>query len=156
MRFWRICRRAHHKPDGEGARLVGGRWNRPGRPVVYCSLNLSLAALEVLVHMRVEQLPADYVAQIFTADGLQHESITTADLPPGWPDPGRGSILAEIGDRWLVERRSAIAIVPSVVIYEENNVLLNPQHPDFNRITVSIGRSFQFDVRLLHAKAGAM
>lgn len=106
--------------------------------------------------MRVEQLPADYVAQIFTADGLQHENITTADLPPGWPDPSRGSILAEIGDRWLVERRSAIAIVPSVVIYEENNVLLNPQHPDFNRITVSIARSFQLDVRLLHAKAGAM
>lgn len=123
--------------------------------MVYCSLNLSLAALEVLVHMRAEDLPADYVAQILSAEDLKQESITAAELPFDWRHPRRRSHLAGMGDTWLVERRCAILTVPSIVIPEETNVLVNPQHPDSQRITARIARSFQFDARLLHAGAGS-
>ncbi|MDQ6824919.1 MAG: RES family NAD+ phosphorylase [Candidatus Eremiobacteraeota bacterium] len=128
---------------------MGGRWNFPGRPMVYCSLNLSLAALEVLVHLHEEDLPVDYVAQIFVADGSKKESITTTELPSDWQNPRRSAHLQEIGDKWLAEERCAIVTVPSVIIPEESNVLVNPRHRDFSKVTVRIARPFRFDFRLL-------
>jgi len=63
VRLWRLARRPFDAIDGEGARLFGGRWNRPGLAVVYCAINLSLAVLEILVHLDVElrEFPSDYV-----------------------------------------------------------------------------------------------
>lgn len=62
MRMWRLCARRHAVPDGEGARLFGGRWNPPRIPVIYISATLSLATMEYLVNLDADLLPEDLVA----------------------------------------------------------------------------------------------
>src|ERR671914_520595 len=112
----RLARLAHEKLDGEGARLAGGRWNSRGRAAVYASSRLSLAALELLVHTDVRLVPLDLVA--FEID---------------------------VGDTWLAEDRTAVLQVPSAVVPEEWNYIINPRHPAAKAIEVVRRRKFSFD-----------
>jgi RES domain-containing protein len=146
---WRLARLAHAKLDGEGARLAGGRWNTRGRAAVYTSSRLSLAALELLVHTDVPLVPPDLVAfEIEIPDGLDIESVETADLPKDWRLPGHPSCRA-IGDTWLAEERTPVLRVPSAVVPEEWNYIINPGHRAAKSIQISSRRRFAFDSRLL-------
>ena len=135
--------------DGEGARLYGGRWNYPGTALVYCSLTLSLAALEYFVHVEPELAPPSLVA--VAADipaGLEVETLEIEALPANWrayPAPER---LRDLGTGWVRSRRTAALQVPSSVIPHEMNVLLNPSHPDFPRIQIRKAEPFAFDPRM--------
>jgi len=148
---WRIVsgRYAATPFDGEGARLYGGRWNFAGLPLVYSASTLALAALELFIHLEPSLAPADLVA--VSADipaDLKTERITVSELPPDWrhyPAPDR---LKRFGAEWLRGRTSAVLLVPSVVIPEEINVLLNPLHPDFPQIRPGLGKPFSFDPRM--------
>jgi len=117
--------------SGDGARRAGGRWNPAGTPALYASDSLALAMLEVLVHFDPAMPMADYVA--FELD-LPDDKILTlkpAALPGAWP--GRDSIplTQQMGKGWL-GARSAFAIrVPSAVVGQEGNFIINPAHPDF-------------------------
>ena len=145
----RLARLAHAKLDGEGARLAGGRWNSPGRAAVYASSRLSLAALELLVHTDVPLVPPDLVAfEIEIPDTLEVESVALGDLPKDWRQPGHLACRS-IGDTWLAEERTAVLRVPSAVVPEEMNSVINPRHRAATAIHVVGRRKFAFDSRLL-------
>jgi len=152
VRVWRLARRAHGALDGQGARRWGGRWNSPGRPVVYCSRLLSLAALEYLVHLNPTLAPDDLTAFAVDLPDDVGERLAEAELPAGWGR--RVAATREIGDRWLAAGRSPLLIVPSAVlpaalVPEEVNVLINPAHPAGAALRVADQRPFSFDPRLL-------
>jgi RES domain-containing protein len=151
MQVWRICNEKWAKTafDGQGAEIYGGRWNSIGIAVVYTSSSLALAALESLVHLGVKKIPINYVA--IGADipsNITIELVETNKLPQNWKEDPAPPELATIGDRWVNSSESAILKVPSAVIDEEWNYLLNPFHPDFKRIKIGQAKPFQFDGRL--------
>lgn len=150
MLVWRITRERYQTLDGEGARLNGGRWNSEGMPVVYTSTTLALAALEYLVHVDPEDVPEDLVAmQIQVPDGLPDERIRASDLPVDWNEVPNHPACLERGDAWVKDARVAVLRVPSAIVPEEENVLINAKHTDAGQITVARTRPFAFDPRLL-------
>ncbi len=153
MRVWRLChqRFATSAFDGEGARLYGGRWNHKGLPVVYCSATLSLAVLEVLVHHRVAIPPQDFVAVPAELPArLKITTLTAADLPADWQQDPAPASLQELGSDWLHKATTVALAVPSVLVPQEFNYLLNPQHKDFSHVVIGKPEKFPFDARLWH------
>lgn len=146
MRVWRLTK-AEHAPglDGEGARLWGGRWNSPGVPMVYAASSLSLAAFEVLVH-----LPP----QMRRAGGFPALMAVCLDLPddlPNWLSPTDLTSQTQtrsIGDGFVKAGHDLTLRVPSFVIPQDWNLLINPRHPDMAVVTVEALEPFQFDDRL--------
>ena len=154
LRVWRLCKEEYAATafDGEGARRVGGRWNSRGNAVAYTSENLSLAALELLVHLDVVQTPPNFVAiPADIPDDLAVETLEPDDLPDDWRRiPGHPE-LKRLGDTWLHAEASAVMRVPSVVVPSEANYLINPNHGDFDDIDIGEVRPFAFDERLTSA-----
>ena len=149
MRLWRICSRRHRRFDGEGARLYGGRWNHAGTSVVYTSSSLSLAALELFVHLDIDMVPADLVAiQADVPDTIHIEVVTLESLPKNWRHYPVPEALKDIGTAWAARASTAILAVPSAVIPEERNYLLNPKHRDLKRLRVHKPVPFHFDPRM--------
>lgn len=136
--------------DGEGAKRSGGRWNSVGVAVVYTSSTLSLALVEVLVHLPAGVLPA-YSALRVDFDESLVASLDAADLPPGWRDHPPPPETRAIGDRWVAEGGSLVLKVPSVVVPNEFNYVLNPAHPAFADIRLGDAVPFPFDPRLPRA-----
>ena len=149
MRVWRLARSVYPALDGEGSRLYGGRWNEPGTPVVYTAGSLSLAVVEQVVHLDPSQLPDDYVAYaVEIPDGLEVERVKISDLPDQWNRRAEVRSLQRMGEQWAREQNAAVLSVPSAVIPEERNYLINPRHADSDQIDVVHGRPFDFDPRL--------
>ena len=149
MQVWRICSRKHRRFDGEGARRHGGRWNHTGTSVVYVSGSLSLAALELFVHVDIDTAPNDLVAiQVDIPDTLTIETIKIESLPRDWRRYPGAEDLKDVGTAWASKASTAILAVPSAVIPEERNYLLNPVHRDFKRIRLRKPVTFRFDVRM--------
>jgi len=148
MRCFRIGDARFSLFDGTGARLYGGRWNSPGRGVIYAAETYAGAILEILVHANLNRLPRTHaVLAIEIPVDLAVERLTTSDLH-GWNAPNQATSRA-FGDRWLAEARTAILVVPSLVTQgREHNVLLNPAHPDFARITHTLPEPVVWDERL--------
>lgn len=148
---WRLVKGKHlrHAFDGEGARLWGGRWNSPGTRVVYLSETLSLAALEILVHLHASAVLAAYAAirVRFDEDLVKH--LDRAALPPNWRAYPPPPDLQAIGDRWIAAGTSAVLRVPSVVVHLEHNYLVNPAHKDFALLARDPPAPFTLDRRLL-------
>ena len=132
-RVWRIVKEkcVGEAFSGEGARQAGGRFNSPGRPVVYTSESLALAQLEILVNLPTDRLLASYVA--FQADipDRHVETLSHEELPENWREAPAPRRVRTIGDRWLQSGRSPALRVPSAVVPSEHNVLIDPLHPDF-------------------------
>lgn len=150
MVVWRLTLSKHAAPDGEGARRHGGRWNRPGTRVVYTSSTLSLALLEQLVHFDSDIIPDSLVSlQATIPESLKIETVLPSELPVNWRDTIIPVPLQERGTSWASACKSPILQVPSVVIDNEWNYVLNPSHPDFTQITWSNPIPFSFDPRLL-------
>jgi RES domain-containing protein len=146
---WRLTRTRHLATawDGEGARLAGGRWNSMGVRVVYVSASLSLALVEILVHLPSGVLPA-YAAVPVEFDVAFVETLDPSALPASWMAQPPSREGQAVGDRWVEERRSAALRVPSVVVPSEFNYVLNPAHPDFPKIRIGAATPFPFDARL--------
>jgi RES domain-containing protein len=149
-RAWRIVKKIHAPSafDGEGAWRFGGRWNSPGTRVVYCSANLSLAALENLVHLN-PPVAFKSVAIELEFDERLIETIGAKSLPPDWTEEPPAVSTMRLGDRWVRERCSAVLKLPSAIIPTESNYLLNPAHRDFQKIIIRKPVAFSFDPRLL-------
>jgi RES domain-containing protein len=148
---WRIvkAKRAPTAFDGEGARLLGGRWNSPGSSLVYTAESAALAALEMLVHLgRSTTLPA-YVLIPCSFDEALVSRLDRSRLPANWRSYPAPPELQLIGDDWLKRATSAVLEVPNAIITMASNYLLNPRHADFASIHVSKPQSFEFDLRLL-------
>lgn len=136
---------------GAGARISGGRWNHIGAAVVYASNSIALACLETVVHLNTLGLPANrYLMQIDIPDDVwtRRERYDQADLPLGWDAIPAGKVSRDFGSLWLAEQRSALLLVPSIVVPEESNVLLNPAHGDAKFISCRKIRKWTYDPRL--------
>jgi RES domain-containing protein len=147
---WRIVKRRHadHAFDGEGARLFGGRWNSPGRRVVYTSASKSLALLELLVHLDSSQPLPSLVAFTFAIDEGRIEALQHRRLGHQWRTLAGTAGTRRVGDEWLDSCRSLALAVPSVIVPEEWNYLLNPAHPAFARLRVGKPAALRLDPRL--------
>jgi len=158
MRVWRICKQRHVATafSGEGARLFAARWNSVGTPLVYTSLSLSLAVVEVFVHIKKGQAPDDLMSieaslPVDETRIEEEKSMMLSRLPPDWRREGH-PVLQKIGDEWVASKRSLALPVPSVVVDGEWNVLVNPEHPDAARIKVDTAKPFHFDTRMFQGR----
>ena len=138
--------------NGEGAKKSGGRWNKKGTPVLYASESIALACLETLVHINAQGLPLSrYLVRIDIPkkvwDLAKKLNMKTAGI--GWDALPVGSVSVEKGQRWLQSNASALLFVPSVVIPQASNVLINPLHPDVRLIKAKKIEQFSYDPRLV-------
>lgn len=148
MRAFRVADRRFPLFDGTGARLLGGRWNSPGRSLIYAAETFSGALLEVLVHANLGRVPKTHAfVEITIPETVATESLRRDELP-GW-DAEDQIVSRAFGDRWISERRSAVLLVPSAVTSgHERNVLISPEHADFPKIIASQPQDVQWDKRL--------
>lgn len=148
---WRIVKRRHAGSafDGQGARRHGGRWNSPGTTVVYTSESRALCLLEVLAGLRSVKPLGAYVLFPATFDDALIFPLERHDLPADWRESPPGSSTRQIGDAWVADEVSAVLRVPSAIVPQEYNYLLNPGHPDFDRIRIGPPQDLPLDPRLL-------
>jgi RES domain-containing protein len=149
LSLWRIVKQKHIATamTGEGARLYGGRWNSVGQAVVYTPSSGVLAAMEMLVHLeRTDLLAAFVLIEVVIPNRLIH-SVDPSSLPEDWRESPAPPSLTLIGDDGLSEKRSVALRVPSAIVDVATNVLLNPQHPDFSKISILQPGPFAFDRR---------
>lgn len=135
--------------SGTGARLYGGRWNSIGQPMVYLASSLSLAVLEVLVHLPPSIFPSNFCLAEFD---IPESSILTADnasLPHDWQDISPPIALKRLGDAFLKQNKYLLMKVPSVIVPQEFNYLLNPLHADAAKIKLMEKKPYSFDARLV-------
>jgi len=150
LTVWRIVKHKHAKTafNGEGARLYGGRWNRPGTAMVYAAGSQSLAILEMLVHLDSPELLKKYLLFRVEVDESLVADLDRSVLPKNWKkDPAPMKVQA-IGDAWIKSNESVALSVPSVLVPSESNFLINPRHPDFPKLSISKPLNFRFDTRL--------
>lgn len=142
MRIFRLHRRQRTASDYSGSLRFASRWNPAGTPMLYASPALSLACLELLVHVSADQIPADY-------------AYTAAEIPM---DPEAHDFHGALrdseatrryGHAWATSGRSLGLYIPSVIIPDEFNVLLNPLHAAFQHVIWGDAKPFAFDSRLL-------
>lgn len=153
--LWRIATEARdygaNDLTGKGAEITGGRWNRPGKPVLYTATTIALACLETVVHLNGDGLPLNrYLVQVEVTDDAwaARETLTASNAPKGWDALPSGKASLDTGDAWLASGRSALLMVPSVVVPEELNVLINPAHPQARHFAAQALRRWTYDGRL--------
>jgi RES domain-containing protein len=150
MRAFRIVKERHALSafSGDGARAYGGRWNLPGIPMVYAAQTRALAALESLAHFGgAERHMAFVTFEIEIPDKLVLR-LEVAGLPPDWRSSEPTAATQALGSEWQRGGRSAALVVPSVLVPQEHCVLLNPEHPDTDKVLVHYPEPFAFDSRL--------
>jgi len=134
---------------GTGARLYGGRWNSEGKSMVYLASSRALAVLEVLVHLPPLLMPENFcIAEIKVPDN----NILTLDvksLPDNWHDASPPAELKTLGNQFIQETKYLMMKVPSSVVPDEFNYLLNPWHVDIKKVSILNTHPFSFDDRLL-------
>lgn len=152
---WRIATDtpAYEADDlsGAGAKATGGRWNEPGVPIVYASQTQALACLETLVHLNAGGLPLNrYLVEVAIPDDVwaSAQRETPASLKVGWDAAPAGRASIAFGSAWVRAGAAALLMVPSVIVPEDSNVLINPLHPDSARIAARKLRRWLYDPRL--------
>ena len=151
MRVYRLIRPQwlSQALTGDGARRYGSRWNPKGTPMVYTASSLSLAALETLVHFSVDTAPLDYLALTIRVPDDGVKRLAAGQLPFDWNAMPASVACREVGADWVARGESVGLVVPSVVVPSEENILLNPLHPDFADVALEKQEPFLFDRRLL-------
>jgi RES domain-containing protein len=149
LRAYRIADRRRKIFDGQGAALIGGRWNSPGRRVIYAAETYAGAMLEVLVHANIGKIPKTHSwIEILVGKGVRIEEVYPADVP-SWDAPDQRAS-RRFGDRWYDERRTAVLLVPSIVARAERNLAINQEHSEFKRIRATAPKPVIWDQRLFH------
>ena len=132
--------------SGEGARRYGGRWNSKGNAVLYCSCTISLSLLELLIHKAsYDEIKTNILLTIKVPD-ITVKMLSDSSLKQNWQSDI--DYCRFIGDSWLGSGESLLLKLPSAVIHQEYNILINPAHPDFKKVAVASALFFEFDARL--------
>jgi RES domain-containing protein len=133
--------------SGIGAKLYGGRWNTAGLPALYATEHISLAVLEILVHIKSYRRPQDYyLIALEIPDSAKAVTIDHQKLKKNWKED---IVYAQfIGDQFLGAKQSLVLKVPSAIVDQENNFMFNPTHPDAGKIKIRSSKLFVFDKRL--------
>lgn len=147
---WRIVKKRHVSSafDGEGAGKYGGRWNSPGTPVVYASETRALSLLEILVGIRSTQPLGAYVLIPTRFETSFVNTVELEGLPDDWRKSPPHPSTQRIGDLWVADHASAVLRVPSAIVPDEFNYVLNPAHPDFARVQIGAPQELTIDPRL--------
>lgn len=152
MKLWRIaaetCRYPAIDLSGKGAVLSHGRWNSESEAVVYSASTIALAVLETAAHINDAGLPLDrYLVEIEVPAAVWRARITliASKLPPQWDVIPGGMASAAFGGVWLADQKSAILLVPSVIVPEEYAALINPAHPHAAAISARAVRKFEYN-----------
>ena len=135
--------------SGEGTRRVGGRWTPVGYCAVHAAGSIALAMLETLVHVDASVMPAHRVIAVDVPETMPVTTIAVEELPDNWRHTPPPLMLMELGKAWLDAGDTALTQVPSVIVPEEPNFLINPLHADFSRLVIHPPAPFEIDRRLL-------
>ena len=149
MRAWRIARaRFALDRSGAGGLVDAGRWHPLGVPVIYAGLSVEICALEKLVHTgRILPPDLQLVRLDLPDDPGLYEHLDPARVP-NWADTPPGAASVAFGGAFLREQRGLALVVPSAVVPEARNLVINPLHPRFAEVTMAVERPFVFDARL--------
>jgi RES domain-containing protein len=152
---WRIAKHTpkFHAADlsGTGAKTDGGRWNSKGRAVVYASSTIALATLETLAHLGNNIAIRNAFLVTINVPAIvwrTREIVQVNKLDITWVAEPPSSTTIKLGDDWLDARTAPLLLVPSVIVPEEYNILINPAHPATAKITSAVARQFVYDPRL--------
>ena len=153
---WRIAQdtKDYEADDlsGKGAEITGGRWNHKGTPLLYTSSNRALAGLETIMHLNAGGLPFNrYLVEILIPDAAwaAAQILTEKTAPVGWDAEPASKTAADYGDTWIRANATLLLIVPSVVVPDETNILINPKHADMGKVTARKVRKWLYDPRLV-------
>jgi RES domain-containing protein len=152
MILWRIATetRQYRAEDvsGDGAARSPGRWNEAGQAVLYIAPTIAIAVLETAAHIDDSGLPLNRYLVSFDvppAVWRKRQELDLAALPSTWNAISAGATSAQIGSNWIKSVRSAILMVPSVIVPEEHAALINPAHPDATKIKAAVVRPFEYN-----------
>jgi RES domain-containing protein len=153
IKAWRLVNKKYLSDafTGEGARLGGGRWNHVGTPVVYVSETQSLAILELFVNFTKIDIKLSnslFAIPVEIPDSVRTVEVSLKDLKPDWRSSPPPDSTRDVGTQWVRKGVSAILRVPSVIIPEEYNIVINPQHADFAKITIGDPKHIGLDKRM--------
>jgi RES domain-containing protein len=137
-----------NKLDGEGAKINGGRWNDIGTPCIYTSVTKALALLEYTCHTKKHLIPRDLSFVTYEVPDHTIETFTVAQLPGNWKNWPHAKEPRDFGTAFLKANRSLLYCLPSVVIEEEMNYIINPLHPDIGRVKIISIKDYAYDLRL--------
>lgn len=141
--------------SGQGAKDWGGRWNSRGVAVVYTAAHRSLSILEVLVHVKGGAgtgrgaISVPFYIYPISFESALLEEFPSASLPAGWNSEPPTAASQGLGDAWVLAARSPVLVVPSVIVLEERNYILNPNHSHFPEVQIGSPVVCSFDPRLL-------
>lgn len=125
------------------------RWNSEGVYVIYTATSRALACLENLVHRSGEGLNRNFkMTVIQVPDGAAIRKVNSEELPPGWHKRNREPVCRKLGDQWVSDGAELLMQVPSSIITDETNMLINPSHPDLDSLEIKEISDFEFDARL--------
>lgn len=136
-----------HDLSGKGAEVTGGRWNNKGTAIVYTSESRALCMLEVAVHLPLGYLPKDYVLISLEVPDRSLQTISRSYLPEDWNQFPPKPSTRLIGDKFVSEGKTLLLKVPSALVPDEHNILINPAHKDFLQVKILTIEPFLFDSR---------
>lgn len=139
-----------HDLSGKGAEKTGGRWNSKGTALLYTSESRALCMAEIAVHTPLGSIPNDYL--LISIEITDDSSITQAslvELPENWMSFPHPHATQEIGDRFVAENLALVLKVPSAIVQGDFNYLVNPQHPEFENISIVEIVNLEFNKRLI-------
>jgi RES domain-containing protein len=149
MRTWRITyENVALDRSCEGARKSGGHWHREGTAALYTALTVELAVLEKFVHTDGPEDGLVLVAADLPDDPALEWRYDPAQLPDDWSSPEDGGGATAFGERFLRGCSHLYTRVPSTIVGEGVNFLINPEHPAYKDLALSIVRTFSFDPRM--------
>lgn len=149
MRLWRISQSKFALDRAcAGSALYGGRWNPVGLPALYCGSSVALCALEKFVHVSSAPMPPLVLVGVDLPDIASIYKPKASELPKGWDDLPTSSSAQAFGRAWLEKGEHLAMWVPSVLLPEEYNVIINPLHPEYGHVQFAIVRPFSFDERM--------
>jgi RES domain-containing protein len=150
MIVYRLCRKSYANDlSGHGAELNGGRWNGKGLAALYTSSSRALSTIEMIVHVPAGIIPKDYcLISIAIPDDTPQKTIGPKDLPDRWNSNPISVSTQRIGNTFLTEQKELVLKVPSAIIKEEWNYIINPLHMDFQKVKIFATEPFAFDLRL--------
>ena len=147
LKVWRISKPEHGKasPNGTGVH----RWNSPGTPIIYAAESRALAALEMLCHLQGKELQEPYVLIEIQVDESLVQTIEVSSLPQNWCADPSPAELKRVGDEWIRTAQCPVLRVPSALLPDEHNFLLNTDHANFPRLNFGAPVPFRFDPSLI-------
>jgi len=153
MELYRITQESYSNDlSGNGSRIFGGRWNSEGQYALYTSASRSLALLETIAHIPVKLFRnKKYIlVTVFLPDKAPLKFIEEKDLPNNWDALDIQHVTQKVGDNFLEEQKALLLRVPSVLMPEEFNYIINPLHPSMKQVKVIYQREIRFNDRLIN------